>query len=157
MIASYVADGVSYLVTGKSVTDHGISEATGRDCATWRLIKFESPCKSEPAQREEPAPVVEGELASAPPAEPGAEGTSDATPHRFLVLGSFHSRANAERFATEFPGTKTSVIEASLESRTTYRVMAGPLTDDEVDGLRAKLAAENRPPAWEFVAALPGP
>jgi len=99
MIASYVADGVSYLVTGKSVTDHGISEATGRDCATWRLIKLESPCKNEPAQREEPAPIVEGELASAPPAEPGAEGTSDTTPHRFLVLGSFNSRANAEEVA----------------------------------------------------------
>jgi len=157
MIASYVADGVSYLVTGKSVTDHGISETTGRDCATWRLIKFESPCKNEPAQREEPAPVVEGELASSPPAEPGTETSSAAAPHRFLVLGSFNSRANAERLTTEFPGIKTAVIEVGLDSRTAYRVMAGPLSDEEVDGLRAKLAAENRPPAWEFLAALPGP
>jgi len=155
VIASYVADGVSYLTTGKSVTDHGISEATGRDCATWRLIKLESPCKKEPARREEPAPVVEGDLASASPSEPGQAQPS--APHRYLVLGSFGSRANAERFSAEFPGAKASVMEATIESRTTYRVMAGPLSDDEVDGLRAKLAAENRPPAWEFVAALPGP
>ena len=155
-IASYVADGVSYLVTGKSVTDHGISEATGRDCATWRLIKFESPCKKEPAQREEPAPVVEGELASAPPKEPSEDAPPAAAPHRYLVLGSFGNRQNADRFSAEFPDVKTAVIEATIDGRTTYRVMAGPLSDDEVDDLRAKLAAENRPPAWEFVAALPG-
>jgi len=149
VIASYVADGVSYVVTGKSVTDHGISEATGRDCATWRLLKLESPCKNEPAQRDEPAPVVEGDQATAP--TPPADA-----PHRYLVLGSFGNRGNAERFSAEFPGVKTAVIEATIDSRTTYRVMAGPLSDDEVDRLRAQLATENRPPAWEFVAALPG-
>ena len=156
VIASYVADGVSYVVTGKSVTDHGISEATGRDCATWRLLKLESPCKDEPAQREEPAPVAEGDQATAPPPEPGETAPPSSAPHRYLVLGSFGNRANAERFSGEFPNVKTAVVEATIDSRTTYRVMAGPLSDEEVASLRAKLAAENRPPAWEFLAALPG-
>ena len=41
MIASYAADGVSYVATGKSVSDHGISAVTGRDCAVWRIVKGE--------------------------------------------------------------------------------------------------------------------
>jgi len=44
-IGSYAADGLSYLITGKSVTDHALSEVVGEDCATWRLIKLENPCR----------------------------------------------------------------------------------------------------------------
>jgi hypothetical protein len=144
VIASYVADGASYVATGKSVSDHGISEATGRDCAMWRIVKLESPCSKEPARREEPAPVVVGDQATAPP-------------HRYLVLGSFESRANAERFAAEFPDAKVAVVESAVDRRTIYRVVAGPLSDDEVSGLRTRLATENRTPAWEVAAAPPTP
>ena len=44
-IGSYAADGLSYLVTGKSVSDHAISEVVGEDCATWRMVKLENPCR----------------------------------------------------------------------------------------------------------------
>ena len=147
VIASYVADGASYVATGKSVSDHGISETTGRDCAMWRIVKLESPCSKDPAQREEPAPVVAGDQATAPP----------SAPHRYLVLGSFESRPNAERFSAEFPDAKVAVVESALDRRRIYRVVAGPLSDDEVTVLRAKLAAESRTPAWEVAAALPDP
>lgn len=43
-IGSYAADGLSYLITGKSVSDHAISEVVGEDCATWRMVKLENPC-----------------------------------------------------------------------------------------------------------------
>ncbi len=43
-VASYAADGVSYLVSGKSLTDHAISEVADADCAMWRLIKAQNPC-----------------------------------------------------------------------------------------------------------------
>lgn len=46
-IASYAVDGVSYLVSGKSVTDHAISEVAGADCAMWRMLKMENPCLNE--------------------------------------------------------------------------------------------------------------
>jgi len=35
-IASWVADGISYVTTKKSLTDHGISLVMDQDCALWR-------------------------------------------------------------------------------------------------------------------------
>ena len=43
-IASYAVDGASYLGSGKSMTDHMLSDWTGRDCATWRIIKSRPIC-----------------------------------------------------------------------------------------------------------------
>lgn len=44
-IASWVADGISYVVTQKSLTDHGISFLAQRDCALWRGVKGEAICR----------------------------------------------------------------------------------------------------------------
>ncbi len=44
-IGSYAADGLSFLITGKSVSDHALSEVVGEDCATWRMLKLENPCR----------------------------------------------------------------------------------------------------------------
>lgn len=44
-IASYATDGVSYLATDKSVTDHMLSDALGRNCAVWRILRARSICK----------------------------------------------------------------------------------------------------------------
>lgn len=44
-VASYAVDGVSYAGTGKSLTDHMLSDMAGRDCATWRVIKSRPICK----------------------------------------------------------------------------------------------------------------
>lgn len=43
--ASYAADGASLLFSGKSVTDHALSGAADEDCALWRMVRFESPCR----------------------------------------------------------------------------------------------------------------
>lgn len=37
-IAGWAADGFSFLATGKSVSDHGLSAVAGRDCALWRGV-----------------------------------------------------------------------------------------------------------------------
>ncbi len=44
-IASYAADGVSYMATGKSITDHMLSDALGRNCAVWRILRGRKICK----------------------------------------------------------------------------------------------------------------
>src|SRR5690348_16693932 len=97
MIASYAADGVSYIATGKSVSDHGISEVTGRDCALWRVVKGESVCKDQPAQRANPAPVETGQQATLPPDSEPAKAVAGR--RHYLVLGSFADMHNAERLA----------------------------------------------------------
>lgn len=44
-IASYATDGASYLATDKSLTDHMLSDALGRNCAVWRILRARSICK----------------------------------------------------------------------------------------------------------------
>lgn len=41
---SWSVDGVSYLITGKSMTDHAMSAAAGKDCAFTRVMKGEAGC-----------------------------------------------------------------------------------------------------------------
>jgi hypothetical protein len=48
MIASQMVDGVSYLATGKSTTDHALSGALDEDCALHRLIEGAAVCKEKP-------------------------------------------------------------------------------------------------------------
>ena len=43
-IASWALDGISYLVTKKSVTDHGLSLVAQKDCALWRGLSGEDIC-----------------------------------------------------------------------------------------------------------------
>ncbi len=44
-VASYAADGASFLSTGRSVTDHGISILLQEDCALFRAVKGQPVCK----------------------------------------------------------------------------------------------------------------
>ncbi|MDH3240815.1 MAG: hypothetical protein OEO83_09120 [Alphaproteobacteria bacterium] len=43
-LASLAADGVSYVATGKSTTDHAISAIAQEDCALVRAVKEEAIC-----------------------------------------------------------------------------------------------------------------
>ena len=72
-IASLVADGISYLTTEKTLTDHGISVVTSKDCSLWRGVEGEN------ILRDEDQMSTEGiELAEAPTAPPNktANGTT---------------------------------------------------------------------------------
>ena len=46
-IASLVADGISYLTTEKTLTDHGISVVTSKDCSLWRGVEGKDICRDE--------------------------------------------------------------------------------------------------------------
>jgi hypothetical protein len=43
-VASFVADGVSYVATGKSTTDHAISAVMRQDCALLRVVQDKALC-----------------------------------------------------------------------------------------------------------------
>ena len=157
-IASYVINGVSYAATGKSVSDHGISAVAGRDCATWRVIKGENPCKGDPTERTEPAPVEEGQQATLPTGEPApmvasASSTSPSTTvaprQRYLVLGSYMDRASADEIAAQFRDAKVVVFEVKVDGNVAHRVVAGPLSDVEVADLRDRLVSHDGQRAWE--------
>ena len=44
-IASLIADSVSMITTDKTLTDHGLSAMTQKDCALWRGVKGEDICQ----------------------------------------------------------------------------------------------------------------
>ena len=45
-IASLAAGGVSYAVSGKGIADHALSAVVSRDCATWRMLQGQPPCRA---------------------------------------------------------------------------------------------------------------
>lgn len=48
-IATLVADGVSLMTTKKTLTDHGLSAMTSKDCTIWRGVTGEEFCQEYPA------------------------------------------------------------------------------------------------------------
>lgn len=44
-VASWALDGVSYVVSGKSVTDHALSEVANQDCALLRIVQDRAICE----------------------------------------------------------------------------------------------------------------
>ena len=44
-LAAWTADGISYLMTSKSMSDHGLSKVVGRDCAVHRAITEGAVCR----------------------------------------------------------------------------------------------------------------
>ncbi len=46
-IAFWATDGISYLMTSKSVSDHGLSAAVGQDCAVHRAITEGAICRED--------------------------------------------------------------------------------------------------------------
>ena len=46
-VATLAADGISYLMTKKSVTDHGLSAVVGQDCALHRAVTDGTLCRDD--------------------------------------------------------------------------------------------------------------
>ncbi len=46
-LAAWTADGISYLMTSKSMSDHGLSAAVGRDCAVHRAVTEGAVCRED--------------------------------------------------------------------------------------------------------------
>lgn len=152
-IASYAVDGVSYIATGKSVTDHAISEVAGEDCVLIRAAVLENPCRpyvkpdsqlaveleTSYGGEEVSTELAEADLAADPAARrAGAQlaqrRTGEAqlastararstTPARYVVVGSFRERANAERARRAHAAEGATIVPASVRGRPYYRVV----------------------------------
>ena len=73
-IASWVINGASYAVSGKSVSDHAISAVLEKDCATWRIIKGDPICVDYPVEE---TPVMVAGSDEPKPIEPFEETGED--------------------------------------------------------------------------------
>lgn len=94
-IASYVADGVSYLASGKSLEDHALSAITDQDCALHRVIQEKAIC-SDYVKSAEPHDVAANAAAdmAVAPAVATTGFTSSETER------AAHDQDRAARFST---------------------------------------------------------
>jgi cell division septation protein DedD len=152
VIASYAADGVSYVATGKSVTDHGLSAATGHDCALLRpLLKQKSICNTDETERGKHVVVENGKnsvprpgtaLATAALAAPAAAHAAPvATKDRYVTVGSYLSADNAARAQARYAGLNAAVVSVDVQGKRFNRVVVGPLSVREAAALKARLGA----------------
>ncbi len=151
MVASYAADGISYVASGKSLTDHVLSALVQRDCALHRVVTEAILCRDDIlggietlALAEGPATDDGGAIGLAPRRhqprwglgttslldarddEPAPETVkSDAT---YLVVSSFSYWVNSEHFAERYRALAPEVVPATVQGEIVYRVvtLAGP-------------------------------
>jgi hypothetical protein len=119
-IASLFADGVSYLTTDKSLTDHGISAVTGEDCALWRGVEGANICH-EPASDKEAETIVAAlgkpKAPTSAPVLTAARGDADLPTEVFAE-------------APESPPAKPSVIALNERKPKPVAKVAAPITAD---------------------------
>lgn len=121
-IASLVADGVSYATTEKSLTDHGLSALTERDCAMHRLFTENEICHT----------AVEYEVTDAPTGrEPEASSLRAPTADMYLVVGSARGPASADALAQRYAPMSPKILATQLgNGPVLYRVVVGPVTKE---------------------------
>jgi hypothetical protein len=90
VVAGYAADGASYLLTGKSATDHALSAAVDRDCALLRIAANEKPCRVSDKNRRE-----ERERRDAAMADYVKSAVAEVPPGKIVLLGAPESVAQA--------------------------------------------------------------
>jgi cell division septation protein DedD len=152
VIASYAADGASYIATGKSVTDHGLSAATGHDCALLRpILQQKSVCDTAETERGKHVVVENGKnsvprpgtalalAASAPP--PAVPAAPVATKDRYVTVGSYVSADNAARVRVRYAELNAAIVPVDVQGKRFHRVVVGPLSMREAAALKARLSA----------------
>ena len=113
-IASFLADTVSVITTDKTLTDHGISSVTQKDCSLWRSVEGTDIC------REPNNSITNMADASSLPA---AVGTKDKSPelNRGATATSETINKNlAWRKTTEFSKEEPAKAVAPLPSPSTH-------------------------------------
>lgn len=180
--ASFAVDGLLYVGTSKSSTDHMLSAMLQQDCATLRVLSQGYVCKPvivpvvrsaesvpvplpEPEPSPSPAPpppaplpvTAEVEIAALPPMPRPVE-------RRFLVVaGSFSKRGQAEAQRARLGHPEADIVTADVQGRRIHRLVLPP--ENRPTALRrlAEIRAAGVGDAWlltwkgrTVVADLPG-
>jgi hypothetical protein len=179
-VASLAVDGVSYLATGKSLFDHGLSAVAEEDCAMLRVVTEGQICrdgetalveaKPEAAMPEEapapeagpaqpvevaelpPPPAFEAPAPAAVPPEPAGAPVPVTEDARYLVIASVPNPDGAQRLADRHAELKASVLPAEVKGRTTYRVVVGPVSLGDVAMVEDRLEAAGIKDSWRLRA-----
>ncbi len=123
-VISMMGDGVSYVTTGRSVTDHGISVAMKEDCALFRIVKGETLCRP----MKEDDPLYDLVFTSPAPAEMAGPKPNA----QFLVMvPSLNNQALAEFVKNRMQPWPIALFSSQAKGQTWYHLTAGPVTDGD--------------------------
>jgi hypothetical protein len=130
-VASYAADGASYAVSDKSLSDHGMSAASGEDCASWHFFVGRAICENHA----KPLPTAaldehrkDGSIRHAAAFTRDPNGRDAGTsPGLYIAIGSFAERGNAERLAGRYAGYRPQIVDATVAGKPLLRVVLGPI------------------------------
>ena len=181
-VGTYAADGASYAVSDKSLSDHGISTIKDQDCATWHVFVGRAVCEdpNHPvpmaalddhggnlpevpnAPRPQPKPVIAVAQADGAAAAPAIEQKPavPATGKHYLVIGSFTDRQRAERVAQNYAEYHPQIIPVMHGGQELSRVVLGPLDAAQVAVLRGRSVPgylAPQPAAGLIAAKVDGP
>ena len=140
-VASLAADGVSYVTTGKSVAEHGISAATGHDCALLRPVLPDKPvCDTTLGERGREIPVEQGQARCRGPM-PWRRRRRPRPGPATSRSGVFSIPPTPRAWRHAMPSSTQPLPPAEVKGRHFYRVMVGPLSSEETAALELRLAA----------------
>lgn len=124
-VASLVVDGVSFIATDKSLSDHGLSYVAGRDCAMWRVVKGEEICRDIAP---DPIMVVEADTTPEVPtpqsasSEPAVDDNETLSVERLaafdLAAGGNDASSLISAFSTALVPTPTQPTAAQIIKQT---------------------------------------
>ena len=146
-VASYAADGASYAVSDKSLSDHGMSIASGEDCASWHFFVGRAVCEdpSHPVptaaldeHRKDGSVLHAAAFVRGPKGKVAPGGSAAAPPGSYIAVGSFAERGNAERLAGHYGAYHPHIVDATVAGKSLLRVVLGPLDDTQRAALRGQ-------------------
>ena len=98
-------------------------------------------------------PAVSSKISTVVPAIKPVPGTSS----RYLVLGSFRNRLNADAFSKQLGAFKAFVATVQLPSGTYYRVLAGPSSGESLESLKSRYIQATGAESWVVTLSQPMP
>ncbi len=126
-VASMVIDGVSYLVTQKSISDHGISALAGKDCALYRGLTMDPVCREHTGGMGKA--LVEDWESEGRPVRTNTVAANEAPAdgRLYYVLGSFARPSNAQELAGLIRDLSPSLLATRAGNKRIYHVIVGPI------------------------------
>lgn len=110
-LASYALDGISYLTSGKSVTEHALSAVTSEDCALFRVVMGTPVCRMGGEQTPDGEAVVAGNFE--PVDDVGIGAPDDASGDHFELASA--AQPPPQRQTTRVPGLRVPGVESGTE------------------------------------------
>lgn len=156
---AYLLDGASYLGTGKSVSDHALSEVAGEDCAMWRLLKGELICQGPTDKGKKNAIAI----AAAKTVYPGDGSYSDSDDAPTMVAEAPEAAeptvvavASAEPAADKLAAIAPAAGPAPVPPQETAAPRREPVLTVRAPEAQP-LVATRAPHAWPVAAVAPRP